>query len=67
MTSFALQPDLQFKFFLAEQLGMTVRALADSMDCVEYHWWGVHFTRKAAAEEKAAEKAKRGRGKGRTF
>jgi hypothetical protein len=39
---------------------MTVRALVETMDSVEYHWWGVHFARKAAAEEKAAEKSRRG-------
>ena len=38
---------------------MTVRHMVDTMDCAEYHWWGVHFLRKAAAQEKAMEKAKR--------
>lgn len=64
MTSFALQPDLQFKYFLAAELHMTVRELSRDMDCVEYHWWGVHFLRKADAEQKAMEKAKR-KSKGR--
>lgn len=61
MISFALQPDLQFKFWLAAELHMTVRELVDTMDCVEYHWWGVHFSRKAHAEKQEVEKARRGR------
>lgn len=64
-TSFALQSDLQFKYWLAAELHMTVRELVETMDCIEYHWWGVHFMRKAQAEQQAAEKAKRSRkGKG---
>jgi len=62
--NFALQPDLQFKFWLAAELHMTVRQLTESMDCVEYHWWACHFQRKAAAEAKAMERAKRKRGNG---
>lgn len=60
--SFALQPDLQFKFFLAAELHMTVRQLTETMDCVEYRWWACHFQRKAAEEAKAIERAKQKRG-----
>ena len=66
--SFALQPDLQFKYWLAAELHMTVRELVETMDCIEYHWWGVHFSRKAQAEKQAADQAKRKhKGGGRTF
>jgi hypothetical protein len=56
---------LQFKYWLAAKLHMTVRRMTDEMDCVEYRWWACHFALKATAEAKAAEKAKRKqRGKG---
>ena len=61
MINFALQPDLQFKFHLAELLGMTVRQLCDTMDAVEFQQWGTHLSRKVAAEKAAMEKAKRKR------
>lgn len=38
---------------------MTVGQMVREMDCVEYHWWACHFQRKAEAEAKAMEKAKR--------
>ena len=40
---------------------MTVGELKDRMDCVEFHWWGTYFTKKAQAEQAAIEKAKSGR------
>lgn len=65
MTSFGLQPDLRFKYFLAAELHMTVGELSRTMDCVEYHWWGCHFLRKAEQEKKALDQGKRkSRGKG---
>jgi hypothetical protein len=62
-TSFAIQPELQFKFELAERLGKFVSEI-NRMDCVEFHWWAVHFQRKAAAEQRAINRAKRSRGRG---
>jgi hypothetical protein len=37
---------------------MTVKQLCETMDCVEFHQWGIHFARKAKAESDAVEKAK---------
>lgn len=40
---------------------MTVRQLTETMDCVEYEWWGCHFARKIRLEKEAIDNAKRGR------
>jgi hypothetical protein len=52
---------LQFKFHLAELLGMTVKQLCETMDCVEFHQWSIHLQQKAAQEQAAIERAKRKR------
>jgi hypothetical protein len=37
---------------------MTVKQLCETMDGVEYHQWGLHFSRAAKREQDAIEKAK---------
>jgi len=56
-TSFALQPDLQFRFMLAERLHMTVAQIRE-MDCVEYIQWQIHFQRRAKAQKKVPSATK---------
>ena len=60
-TSFALQPDLQFKFFLCCELGR-LPAEIDSMTCIDYHRFAIHYERKQQAESRAMDEAKRGGG-----
>lgn len=49
--------DLEFEFFLAEQLHMTVTRLRREMPAQEYMQWGVYFGRKAQKQELAAKAA----------
>jgi len=63
-TSFALQPDLQFKFFLCEKLKKLPHEI-ESMTVVDLHWFSVYFQRKHDAEKKAIDEAKRGAKRGR--
>ena len=58
--SFALQPDLQFKFELASHLHKTVAEIKE-MDGVEYIWWQVYFERQQQAQESAQAAAERRR------
>lgn len=57
-TPFALQPDQQFQYFLAEQLHCFVSDI-EQMDVIEYQRWGLHFERKARREHEALESSKR--------
>jgi len=43
--------DLEFEFFLAQKLGMTVGEMRLRMSCEEYTGWGVFYNRKAQREE----------------
>lgn len=40
-------PTLEFEFFLAETLGMTVGRMRSEMSEYEFMQWGVYFGRKA--------------------
>ncbi len=51
--------DLEFEFFLAEKLHMTVRRLREELTAREYMQWGVYYGRKAQRQEMAAARAKR--------
>lgn len=50
--------DLEFEFFLAEQLGMTVARLRQEVSNSELMAWGVYYGRKTQREQLAT---KRGR------
>jgi hypothetical protein len=46
--------DLEFEFYLAETLRMTVTQLRRSMSAREFMQWGVYLGRKAQRKELAA-------------
>jgi len=46
-------PNLEFDFFLASELGMTVKACQLAMSNMEYLRWQVYYGRKAQREELA--------------
>lgn len=46
-------PTLEFEFFLAQKLGMTVDAMRRSMSSEEFTGWGMYYARKAQREELA--------------
>lgn len=60
MTTFALHPELQFEYALAQDLHMTVARMHEEMDCVELIRWEA-FYKKRALQQKAAARSKRGR------
>lgn len=43
--------DLEFEYFLAQKLGMTVARMRAEMSAEEYIAWGVYYGRKAQREE----------------
>lgn len=49
--------DLEFEFFLAERLHMTVGRLRREMTAREFMQWGVYYGRKAQKRELAAKQA----------
>lgn len=59
--SFLTDPDFQFEFFLALQLGMTVQQMRANMSYLEFVQWSRYFAVKAQREELAAKKANRRR------
>lgn len=46
--------DLEFEFYLAERLGMTVERLRRTISAREFGEWVVYFGRKAQRQELAA-------------
>lgn len=46
-------PTLEFEYFLAQKLGMTVGRLRQEMGADEFVGWGVYYGRKAQREELA--------------
>lgn len=46
-------PDIEFDYYLAEQLGMTVERLRREMSNSEYLQWNVYYARKAQRTEMA--------------
>jgi hypothetical protein len=51
--------DLEFEFYLAERLHMTVRRLREEMTMREWIQWGVYYGRKAQRRELEMARAKR--------
>jgi hypothetical protein len=45
--------DLEFEFFLAQKLGMTVARLREEMSAEEFGRWVVYYQRKAQRDELA--------------
>ncbi len=46
--------ELEFEFYLAERLGMTVAQLRRRLTAAEFMQWGIYFGRKAQRQELAA-------------
>jgi hypothetical protein len=46
-------PELEFQFYLAQKLGMTVGRLEREMSNIEFVRWAVYYGRKAQREELA--------------
>lgn len=44
-------PELEFEFFLAEKLHMTVSEMRTKMDEEEFHYWNIYFARKQQQQE----------------
>jgi predicted xylose isomerase-like sugar epimerase len=51
-------PELEFEFFLAQKLGMTVVRLRAEMPADEFVGWVTYYARKAQREELEAAKVK---------
>lgn len=49
--AFEATPDLEFEFYLAQKLGMTVDRMRAEMSADEYTRWGIYYARKAQREE----------------
>jgi len=49
-------PNLEFEFFLAEKLGMTVARLRQEISVQEFVGWGVYYGRKAQRQEMEAKR-----------
>lgn len=54
-------PELEFEFFLAQELGRTVGELRTSLSQEEFLYWGMYYARKAQREELEMAKAKGGK------
>lgn len=52
---FETSPDLEFEFFLATELSMTVDDLRQRMSMQEFMQWGVFYGRKAQRQELASK------------
>lgn len=52
------QTELEFEFFLAEKLRMTVAQLRREMSAQEFMQWGIYYSRKAQKQELAMLQAK---------
>lgn len=55
---FETTPDLEFDYFLAQKLGMTVARMRAEVTGAEYLEWGMFYSRKAQREELETLKAK---------
>ncbi len=51
-------PELEFEFYLAQKLGMTVARLRQEMPQAEFVQWHAYYARKAQREELEAAKVK---------
>lgn len=50
-------PDLEFEFFLAQKLGMTVARLRSEMSNGEFVYWSRFYMRKAQRDELESKRA----------
>lgn len=50
--------ELEFEFYLAEKLGLTVAQLRRDMSTHEFMQWGVYFGRKAQRQEMEVKRAR---------
>lgn len=50
---FETSPDVEFEFYLATQLGMTVGQMREDMSSDEFMSWSVYYGRKAQREQLA--------------
>lgn len=50
---FETSPDLEFEYFLAQKLSMTVAAMRKQMSGEEFTGWGMYYSRKAQRAELA--------------
>lgn len=57
--AFQANPDLEFEFFLAAELGMTVGRLREELSSDEFLYWGTYYARKAQREELEQLKAQK--------
>jgi hypothetical protein len=55
---------MEFEFFLAQKLSMTVASLREQMPADEFMRWGIYYARKAQREELERLKAGGGGGHG---
>lgn len=60
--AFETNPDLEFDFYLAEKLGMTVADLRERLSGQEYLQWSVYFSRKANRQKLAQASQQQSRG-----
>ena len=51
---------MEFEFFLAQKLGMTVARMRTEMSNDEFIHWGMYYSRKAQREELELNKVKGG-------
>lgn len=56
--AFETDSDLEFEFFLAQKLSMTVARLREEMPNDEYLRWNIYYARKAQREELANQRAR---------
>lgn len=56
--AFEHQPGLEFEFYLAQKLSMTVGRMRKEMSQVEFQHWGIYYARKAQRAE--LERARHG-------
>jgi hypothetical protein len=54
-------PELEFEFYLADRLGMTVHKLRSTMSNDEFVHWAIYYGRKAQRQELATKMARNGR------
>lgn len=54
--AFEADSELEFEFFLAQKLGLTVARLREEMSADEFVHWHIYYARKAQREELAQKK-----------
>lgn len=53
--AFTANPDLEFEFYLAQKLSMTVGELRERMSNAEFVQWVAYYSKRAQAQELAAK------------